>query len=54
MAMQVTLEQARKKLGMRGDRMSDKEVLDLLTTLRRVCDIAIDSAIEKNYRNNKQ
>ncbi len=41
----ITIEHARNKLGDRGKAMSDKEVLELLNTLRVLCSKTIDGVV---------
>jgi hypothetical protein len=43
----ITTEYARQKLGERGRKMTDKEIDNLLSTLRLMCNKIIDSVIEK-------
>lgn len=43
----ITIEYARQKLGERGKKMTDKEIENLLSTLRGMCNKLIDSVIEK-------
>ncbi len=45
----ITVEYARQKLGKRAERMTDKQVHDLLTFLRTLCNKTIDSVIESKY-----
>ena len=42
----VTIEHARQKLGDRANNMTDKQISDLLTFLRTLCNKTIDSVIE--------
>jgi hypothetical protein len=44
----ITVEYARKKLGKRGEKMTDKQITDLLATLRLLCSKTIDAVVEKN------
>ncbi|OGH20289.1 MAG: hypothetical protein A3D74_01960 [Candidatus Levybacteria bacterium RIFCSPHIGHO2_02_FULL_37_13] len=44
-AKTITIEYARQKLGERGRKMTDKEIENLLTTLRFLCNKAIDGVI---------
>jgi hypothetical protein len=44
----ITIEQARKKLGERGETMTDREIGNVLNTLRLLCDKTIDAVIEKD------
>lgn len=49
MALQaITVEQARQKLGKRGEQMTDKQVNDLLIMLHTICNKAIDAVIADN------
>lgn len=43
----VTIEHAREKLGERGKQMTDKQIQDLLATLRFLCNKMIDSVVEE-------
>jgi hypothetical protein len=43
----VTIDLARQKLGERGKKMTDKEINDLLVTLRFICNKAIDGVMEE-------
>ena len=43
----VTIEHARSKLDKLGERMSDKDIERLLTTLRILCNKSIDSVIDR-------
>lgn len=43
----ITIEYARQKLGERGKKMTDKEISNLLSTLRILCNKVIDSVVEK-------
>lgn len=45
----ITIEHARKKLGMKGKKMTDKEIISLLTMLRSICNKTIDSVIENKF-----
>lgn len=47
-AKTVTIEQARDKLGARGKNMTDKQIADLLTFLRTLCNKTINTVIESN------
>lgn len=44
----ITIDVARKKLGKNGKLMTDKQVFDLLSTLKALSNKAIDSAIEQS------
>lgn len=46
---EITIEYAREKLGERAGKMTDKEINDLLTFLRTLCNKTIDGVIENNY-----
>ncbi len=43
----LSIKEARKKLGKRGEEMSDKQIYDLLALLRFICGKAIDSKAEQ-------
>jgi len=43
----ITIDHARRVLGKRGKVMTDKQVMNLLTMLRTICDKSIDVVIEK-------
>lgn len=43
----ITIEDARKKLGVNAERMTDKQVNDLLNILRVICNKVIDSVVNK-------
>jgi hypothetical protein len=42
----ITVEMARKKLGKKGERLTDKQISDILSMLRFICNKAIDGVIE--------
>ncbi len=42
----MTVEQARKKLGKRGERLSDSEVEEVIRTLTIIVNKAIDAAVK--------
>ena len=42
----ITIEAARQKLGKRGERLTDKQINDILSMLRFICNKAIDGVIE--------
>jgi hypothetical protein len=42
----ITVEVARKKLGKKGERLTDKQISDILSMLRFICNKAIDGVIE--------
>ena len=42
----ITIEYARKKLGKKGEKMSDKQIQDILNMLRLLCNKSIDAVIE--------
>lgn len=44
---EITIELARKKLGERGERMTERQIVDLLATLRLLCNKVIDSVVDK-------
>jgi hypothetical protein len=51
--LSITIEYARNKIGERGKKMTDKQILDLLCMLRFICNKAIDGVIEeKAYHEN--
>lgn len=43
---EITIEYARQKLGERGKQMTDKEIGNLLSTLRILCNKVIDRVVE--------
>lgn len=43
----ITVDYARKKLGKRGEKLTDKEMEKLLVTLRLLCNKTIDSVVKK-------
>ncbi len=43
---EITIEYARQRLGEKGKGMTDKQITDLLSTLRLLCNKAIDSVIK--------
>jgi hypothetical protein len=43
----ITVEVARQKLGKRAEKLTDKQVSDILVILRVICNKAIDGAIEE-------
>lgn len=46
----ITTEQARTILGERSEKLTDKQINDLLVMLRSICNKAIDSTMEaKQY-----
>lgn len=45
----VTIEHARSILGARGKKMTDKQIADLLATLRLLCNKIIESVIKEKY-----
>ena len=45
----ITIEYARQKLGERGQKMTDKQMDDLLIFLRTLCNKTIDSVIENKF-----
>lgn len=45
----ITVEYAREKLGERGKRMTDQQIVDLLGILRRLCSNIIDSVVENDH-----
>jgi len=47
----ITVEYARQKLGERGKKMTDQQVLDLLNMLRLICNKTIDAVVEKSDSN---
>jgi hypothetical protein len=47
----ITVAMARKKLGRRGEKMTDAEIDKLLQFLRFLCNKAIDSVVEKKESN---
>jgi len=47
MVQAITIEYARQKLGKKGERMTDKEIADYLSFLRRLCNKTIDSVIKE-------
>ena len=42
----ITVDYARKKLGKRAKKMTDREIEKLLVTLRQLCNKTIDSVVE--------
>ena len=44
----ITVEYARSKLGKKAENMTDKQIQDLLNTLRLLCNKTIDAVIEKH------
>jgi hypothetical protein len=44
----ITIEHARKKLGVKGKKMTDQQIKDILTMLRLLSNKAIDTVIEQN------
>jgi hypothetical protein len=42
----ITVELARKRLGKRGEKLTDKQINDILSMLRFICNKAIDGVIE--------
>jgi hypothetical protein len=42
----ITVDYARKKLGEKGKRLTDREIEGLLVTLRLLCNKVIDSVVE--------
>lgn len=49
----ITIEYARKKLGKKGEKMTDKQIEDLLNMLRLICNKTIDAVVENKYDNNR-
>lgn len=49
----ITVDQARKILGARTEKLSDEQITKLLNMLRLLCDKQIDSSIQKNHANNQ-
>ena len=47
----ITIEYARKKLGKRGEKMTDQQVSDILNMLRFICNKTIDAVVEKSELN---
>ncbi len=47
----ITIEYARQKLGKKAEKMTDKQIENLLSMLRAICNKTIDSVIEKQYDN---
>lgn len=46
----LTVKQARKKLGEKGKRLTDKEIQTILNTLYYICDKIIEDVVTvKNY-----
>lgn len=46
----ITVDIARQKLGKRGEGLTDKQINDILTMLRFICNKVIDSTLEvKTY-----
>ena len=45
---QITIEIVRKRLGKRGKIMTEKQIEDLLTFLRLLCNKTIDYVIQRN------
>lgn len=43
----ITIEEARKKLGKAGEKMTDQQVTDLLSMLRLICSKTIDAVVKK-------
>lgn len=42
----ITIQDVRKKLGKRAENMTDRQIGDLLTFLRTLCNKTIDSIVE--------
>jgi len=47
----ITIEHARKRLGKRAEKMTDKEIEDVLNMFRFICNRVIDSVVEKKDSN---
>lgn len=43
----VTIEYARLKLGKRGEKLTDKQINDILIMLRLICNKAIDGVVKE-------
>lgn len=43
----ITVEVARQKLGKRGESLTDKQIGDILTVLRLICNKAIDGVVKE-------
>ncbi len=48
----ITIEYARKRLGKKGEKMTDKQIECVLTMLRQICNKTIDNVINKHGANN--
>lgn len=46
---EITIEYARQKLGEKSKQMTDKQIIDLLTLLRQLCNRTIDRVIKVHY-----
>lgn len=46
---EITVEYARQKLGKRAEKMTNKEINDLLIFLRTLCNKTIDRVITNKY-----
>lgn len=44
----LSIDKARQILGVRGQKLTDKEVQDLLVLLQRLCDKVIDGVVNEN------
>lgn len=47
----ITIDYARQKLGKKGEKMTDEQIHNLLSTLRLLCNKTIDLVVEKNKSN---
>jgi Ca2+-binding EF-hand superfamily protein len=46
----LSINKARQILGERGQKLTDKEVQDLLVLLQRLCDKVIDGVVNENNK----
>ena len=46
----ITIEAARQKLGKKGKNLTDKQIGDILTMLRLICNKVIDNVIEEEIK----
>ena len=47
----ITIQYARLKLGKKGEKMTDKQIENLLAMLRQMCNKTIDLVIDDKYDN---
>lgn len=45
----ITIPQARRILGLKGEKLTDEQITSFLNMLRRLSSKQIDSAIQKNH-----